>query len=119
MEVLSMRRKAFTLVEIMIVVLIIGILLTIAVPAWMTARANSRQKTCVTNLRQINDAKEIWAMENKKVDGDAVTQADLWPGYINGSSFPSCPAAGTYTIDVVGSEPTCSLSTGRWPHVLQ
>lgn len=113
-----MKRKAFTLVEIMIVVLIIGILLAIAVPAWMSSRDNSRQKTCVSNLRQISDAKEIWAMDTKQVDGAGCTQADLWPGYMGGASFPTCPSDGVYAINAVGADPTCTRNTGKWPHVL-
>ncbi|MCL6624082.1 MAG: prepilin-type N-terminal cleavage/methylation domain-containing protein, partial [Fimbriimonadales bacterium] len=55
------RRKGFTLVEIMIVVLIIGILLAIAIPNFMRARETSRTKSCISNLRQIDAAKEQWA----------------------------------------------------------
>jgi prepilin-type N-terminal cleavage/methylation domain-containing protein len=56
------RERGFTLVEIMIVVLIIGILLAIAVPSFMNARERSRANACRSNLRQIQAAKEQWAM---------------------------------------------------------
>lgn len=111
-----MRRKAFTLVEIMIVVMIIGILIAIAVPQWFNARENSRQKTCLENLRQIDNAKEIWATENNASDGSSVQQSDLAPAYIK--EFPSCPTSGVYTIGVVGVDATCSYQSGNWPHTL-
>src|SRR3954454_126321 len=77
-------RKGFTLVEIMIVVLIIGILLAIAVPNFIKARESSRTKACVANLKQIDSAKEQYAMDNKLNDGAAVPAGALWAagGYI-------------------------------------
>lgn len=109
---LNLIRKAraergFTLVEIMIVVLIIGILLAIAVPNFVKARESSRAKSCVANLKQIDAAKEQWAMDNNKSNGDPVAWADLTPAYLK--SQPSCPSGGTYTIGNVGVNPTCSI----------
>lgn len=100
------KSKGFTLVEIMIVVLIIGILLAIAVPNFIKARESSRGKTCVANLRQIEAAKEQWAMEEKKGATDTPAQADLEPTYIK--KWPDCPSGGSYTIGDVATEPTCS-----------
>jgi prepilin-type N-terminal cleavage/methylation domain-containing protein len=102
------KSKGFTLVEIMIVVLIIGILLAIAVPNFIKARENSRTRTCIANLRQIEAAKEQWAMEEKK-DGSATPgAADLSPSYIK--SMPTCPSNGASysgTIGAVSANPTC------------
>ena len=50
-------RRAFTLVEIMIVVLIIGVLLGIAVPNFARAREQARAKACIQQLRLIDSAK--------------------------------------------------------------
>ncbi len=104
-------RHGFTLVEIMIVVLIIGILLAIAVPNFIKARESSRTKSCVANLKQIDSAKEQWAMDNKKVAGDSAGFSDLvgTDKYIK--STPECPSSGTYTIAGVGTNPSCSKST--------
>lgn len=110
---LNLIRKAragrgFTLVEIMIVVLIIGILLAIAVPNFVRARESSRTKACISNLKQIDAAKEQWAMDNNKSNGDACAMTDLVPNYIK--STPSCPSGGTYTVGNVGANPTCSIA---------
>ena len=110
------RNKGFTLVEIMIVVLIIGILMAIAVPNFIQARSTSRKNSCIANLKQIDSAKEQYAMEAKLDTGATVTQANLAPTYIK--SFPSCPGGGAYTIDVVGTNPSCSLAASPDFHVL-
>ncbi len=101
------KKKGFTLVEIMIVVLIIGILLAIAVPNFVRARERSRAKTCVGNLKQIDSAKEQWAMENRANEGDAVDLADLVGDYIK--KDPVCPSGGDYDAGDVGTDPTCSI----------
>lgn len=109
----NIQKRAFTLVEIMIVVLIIGILLAIAVPNFVKARENSRIKTCIAELRRIEASKEQWAMENKKDGASVPVQADLVPDYIKG--WVECPAGGTYTINNVATAPTCSLGA---PHII-
>ena len=102
-------KRGFTLVEIMIVVLIIGILLAIAVPNFMKARDNSRAKSCMENLRQIAAGKEQAAMDLKLADTDTPTQAQLTPDYVK--SWPTCPAGGAYTIGDMSTNPTCSVTT--------
>lgn len=76
------RTKGFTLVEIMIVVLIIGILLAIAVPNFVKARQNSRVQTVVANLKQVEAGKEQWAMDTGAASTATPTSADLAPNYV-------------------------------------
>jgi len=54
--------KGFTLVEIMIVVAIIGLLAAIAIPSFIKARTESQKNACINNLRQVESAKEQWAL---------------------------------------------------------
>ena len=118
MRLIKKTRAGFTLVEIMIVVLIIGILMAIAVPNFIRARESSRRSSCVANLKQIDSAKEQFAMDNKLASGDAITAGALWAagGYIK--TQPTCPSGGTYTVAVVGTNPACSKSASPDLHVL-
>ena len=49
-------RSAFTLVEIMIVVLIIGLLATLAVPNFLKSRKFAQKNGCIDNMRLIHEA---------------------------------------------------------------
>lgn len=113
----------FTLVEIMIVVAIIGLLAAIAIPNFIQARETSQKDACINNLRQIDAAKQQWALENGKLSTDTPSPTSLAPylGHstggqevnVNGGQVPNkvnCPAGGTYTIKTVGEAPICSLS---------
>ena len=101
-------KSGFTLVEIMIVVAIIGLLAAIAIPNFVKARATSQANACINNLRQIDGAKEQWALENKKSSG-STTDDTAVNTYIKGGA-PSCPGGGTYTYNVVDTNPSCNLS---------
>ena len=68
----------------MIVVLIIGILLAIAIPNFVNARDTSRTKACISNLKQIDGAKQQWAMANNKTSADTPDAAALGT-YIKGT----------------------------------
>jgi hypothetical protein len=68
----------------------------------------AQRNTCINNLRQIDAAKQQWALENNKTDITIPTTLDLLP-YLKGGVFPVCPGGGTYTINAVGLPPTCSI----------
>ena len=110
-------RRGFTLTEIMIVVGVIGILASIGAPSYLRARHSSQSAICIANLRQIEHAVQIWALDNNKPDTATPTWNDLVTQYLKAE--PSCPAHGAYAIGSVAERPTCSLGDpGTKEHIL-
>ncbi len=74
-------------------------------------RRSSRLSECVLNLRNIQICKELWAGNEGKTADDVPTWDDLryyfpvrWS-----NNVPICPAGGSYSINRVGDQPTCSI----------
>src|SRR6266446_1954140 len=66
------NKSAFTLVEIMIVVAIIGLLAALAIPGFVKARKQSQGRRIINDARQMDAAIDQWALENGKKDGNAI-----------------------------------------------
>ena len=120
MKINRSRFTGFTLVEIMIVVAIIGLLATIAIPNFVRARLKAQQNACINNLRQIDGAKQTWALENKAGQTVVPSQANIQPYLGRGTAgiAPTCPAdssstfATSYNINDLQSAPSCLISPG-------
>lgn len=64
MNTQNRRSKGFTLVEIMIVVVIIGLLAAMAIPAFQKVRQSSQDKAVLNNVRQLSAAADQFFLEN-------------------------------------------------------
>lgn len=78
---LSLGRHGFTLVEIMIVVAIIALLASIAVPGFLRARKRSQASRVINDLRLIDNAIDMYAIENNKAGGAPVPVVE-WTKYM-------------------------------------
>lgn len=92
--------------EIMIVVAIIGLLAVIAMPSFYSARQRSQEAVCMNNLRQISSAKDQYGIENNLASGIPSLEKDLVGTYLK--RMPECPAGGSYLMNDISDEPTCS-----------
>jgi prepilin-type N-terminal cleavage/methylation domain-containing protein len=114
-------KSAFTLIEIMLVVALIGLLVAIAIPTFIRARSTSQATACINNLRQLDSAMQQWALEQHKKPSDSYQLTDLTP-YLKGTDtngLLACPGGGTYSVgpaNCVTSPPACSLGSSVPPH---
>lgn len=108
LEMKIRHSSGFTLLEIMIVVTIIGFLAGLAIPAFMKSRSRAQTTRCIDNMRLISGAKDQWAVENFANNGDTVLISDVDVFFKRG--FPECPGGGSYSIQVVGQDPTCTIT---------
>ena len=92
------RHRAFTLIELMIVIAIIAILSSILLPNFVRARSEGRLTGCKTNLRNIATALEAYATDNKHRYPPAVTA--LTPAFIQ--TIPTCPSSGSNNCYING-----------------
>jgi len=129
MQIKTNNPAGFTLVEIMIVVAIIGLLASIAIPNFVTSRKNAQATACINNIRIIQGAKDQWAMEARKGSTDTPTEAELQPyiGHGTAGKLPTCPNdsantfATSYTVNEVDSMVICNIGGGnaQYPHKLE
>lgn len=122
--------EGFTLIELMVVVLIIGVLVAIAVPVFNSARSNSERKSCFANMRTVEGAYQTWHGDNLSLAVPVAGPTDwnsvmgvLVPNYVKNE--PVCPAQRTIdytaTFNAQGTVVTvaCSYAPGGTvvPHI--
>lgn len=115
LQKLNTKRGGFTLVEIMIVVAIIALLASIAVPNFLRSRKRSQATQIVEDLRQIDSAIDQYAIENNKKSGDNVAWADVQKYIKTGTRLYTSGGkdviGNTFTITSVDGAPKVATDT--------
>ncbi|HSI36575.1 MAG: prepilin-type N-terminal cleavage/methylation domain-containing protein [Phycisphaerae bacterium] len=102
------RTSGFTVVELLVVIGIIALLITILVPTISKARAASKTTVCASNLHQIFQAGQTWALEN----GNPMPGSG-WVGCViqqGAKGVTKCPEGDLSNVDPVAAPPTDELT---------
>lgn len=112
----------------MLFIILPGIMLVMVLYALVRPHGHytSAAAGCINRLRQIDAAKEQWALEQHKTTNDVPTWNDLYP-YLSSNftnnwftnGIPVCPGGGICTIGRIGEPPVCSFAMKRpYQHTL-
>ena len=108
-------KTAFTLMEVIFALLIIGVLTAIIIPNFMEMEKRVRKDACINHLMAIKLAKEQWALENNKGSTDTPTSTDLDTYIKSGTASLYCPLdtgksfGASYTINRMDANPICKI----------
>lgn len=85
-------RQGFTLIEVLVVMAIITILAAIIFPTFATAKESARRTKCISDLRQIGMAVEMYCQDYDDDYAVPPFLGTLYPSYIESASMFICPS---------------------------
>ena len=93
----------------MVVVAIIGLLASIAIPSILGSVEKARKQACAVNRKNIDGAKLQWSVEHHEPATATPADADLFGENAYIDHKPDCPAGGAYSLNAVREKCACSL----------
>jgi prepilin-type N-terminal cleavage/methylation domain-containing protein len=107
---LNRTKKAFTLLELIVVLLVLGVLAAIAVPTYSTLKENSVKRSVNSTLQAIDRAGEAAYASDTNLT-DAATATAAAEGVVDSGDFDMTDdAAGTITVQLTSGTIVCSGS---------
>lgn len=102
------KRKGFTLVELLVVVLVLSILMAVAMPLYLNAVDNSKKRVCRANMQSIANAMVAARNKTRAADFTALISGGITVTNLPDlSTVPICPNGGAYTL-ATGSSTTAT-----------
>src|ERR1700704_5967258 len=101
------RKRAFTLIELLIVILILSILMAVALPLYLAAVSDAQVKTCRSNMQTIANAEAAYKTQSTT----HVYTTTLTALNTNLGAVPTCPSAGAYAVVISDGTNTSNSKT--------
>ena len=102
------KKYGFTLVEMLLVVIIIGVLISIAIPSYLTHMERGKIAKAITHLRTLRQANIAYYMENGSYANVTTLEGQI------GTSAMSNDTAWSYAINTATGTTTATRSGGTW-----
>jgi len=106
------KRGGFTFIELIIVIAIVGLLVAIAVPKSFQARDNACLNTIYHNLKEIDYAKDQWALDNHRTNGTVIADMSVLSAYFK-DGYVRDVIRETYLPNPIGTPAIASLPPGQ------
>jgi len=97
------NERGFTIMELLVVIVIIGVLAAIGVPAYNNMTTKARTAVCEANRRTLDTATGVYYIDK---EGYPTAVGDLTP-YLDNATDIKCPTGGTYSIDATSHKWVC------------
>lgn len=117
MKKLMLNQKGFTIIELVVVIIILGVLVAIALPRYFALTDDAQEAACLANQKSI-EAAIMMEYSGRLLAGTSTSVADVVSDYNSDATdffangvAPTEPAGGTYTVAAVGANQvsiTCS-----------